>query len=387
MARRSKGDGGVYRATDGGWRGYVTLPNGSRKYVRAATKAEAEQKRKTLINQRDTTGISSGTWTLGEWLTHWINITADRHAQSTTHGYRDSVNRYLSDSFKHIRLDRLKIEHVEAEYDRLAALGLSGRTRHQVHAIVRVALKSARNRGHITFNPAAMAENKPKVERSQVTSLSESDVAAIESAAKGTRLEARWMLGLSLGLRPSEVAGLEWSALDWETGILTVGQQVQQLGKELILVADAKSESGNRYITVPTFLLELLREHRRAWLAENVGVEMWSPDHKPHSWMFTQYRRPGYPLSRSSDATSWRRLLEKAGVPHTRRYAARHTAASLLIAHGVDPWTVSEILGHSDATFTQKVYVHALAERKQQAALALDEMHRMRSSGTLSGTL
>lgn len=376
MSRRTKGEGGIYQSSDGGWRAYVTLPDGRRKYVRAKTKAEANQKRRDLLVRRDTVGISTSTETVGAWISHWIDMTAERHKPSTTHGYRYSVQRYLSPEFKNVKLDKLKIEHVEQEYQRLLETGLSGSTRHQCHSIIRAALKSAVQRGHIGFNPADLVENKPKIDRRQTQALSEADIRQIEKALAGTRSEARWMLALALGLRPSEVCGLEWKHLDWDNALLTVGQQVQQLGKQLVLVKGTKTDAGERIIRVPSFLMDLLRQHRLNWLQENTGVEMWSPDGEPHSWMFTRYRTPGMPLDRNSDATSWRRILEQAGLPHVRMYAARHSAATMLIAHGVDAHTVADILGHRDAVFTQRVYVHALAERKQQAADVLDEIYR-----------
>lgn len=376
MSRRTKGEGSIYQAADGSWRSYVTLQDGRRKYVRAATKAEANQKRKDLIARRDTVGISSSKHTIGSWVHHWIDITSDRHKPSTTYGYRYAFDKYVSDDFKRINLDALKIEHVEQEYQRLQDSGLAGSTRHQCHSVIRAALKSAVQRGHIGFNPADLVENKPKIQRQPVETFSEADIRQLEAALAGTRAEARWMLALALGLRPSEVRGLEWKHLDWDSGLLTIGQQVQQLGKDMVLISGTKTDAGERIIRLPAFLLELLRTHRLRWLQENAGTEMWSPDGEPHSWMFTQYRTPGKPLDRNSDATSWRRLLEKAGLPHTRMYTARHSAATMLIAHGVDSHTVADILGHRDAVFTQRVYVHALAERKDQAVDIIEAIYR-----------
>lgn len=375
MTRRSKGEGSIYQAADGTWRATVTLPNGKRKSVRAKTKAEANQKRKDLVARRDTIGIGDGKYTVGSWANHWIDITAERHKPSTTNGYRYSLNKYFSDEFKNIPLEKLKIEHVENEYQRLQDSGLAGSTRHQCHSVIRASLKSAVQRGHIAFNPADLVENKPKIERKQVDAFSEADIKQIEAALKGTRSEARWMLALALGLRPSEVRGLEWKHLNWKTSLLTIGQQVQTINNNLIIVGGTKTDAGQRIVKVPTFLMELLREHRINWLQENAGVEMWSPDDEPHSWMFTRFKRPGYPLSPNGDANSWRSILEKAGLPHTRIYTARHSAATMLIAHGVDAHTVADILGHRDAVFTQKVYVHALAERKDQAVDVMDQIY------------
>lgn len=387
MARRSKGDGTIFKAADGSWRARVTLSDGRRKEVRAATKAEADQKRKALLQRRDTTGIALGsTPTIGEWVAHWIEATAERHAKSTTVGYRRSLG-YFSAGFKDIRLNRLTIEAVEQEYQRLADSGKAGSTRHQCHAILRASLKSAIQRGHITMNFASLVENKPTPDRPKTDSLSLADIERIESALEGHRLQARWMLALALGLRPSEARGLEWSHLNFKTGLITVGQQVQTLEGELVFVGGAKTDSGNRIIRMPEYLLEMFKAFRLQWLTEHAGLEMWSPDGQPHAWMFTQERKPTHPLSHDSDSATWARVLERAGLPHSRSYITRHTAATVLIAHGVDAHVVAEILGHKDAVFTQRTYTHALAERKEQAANILDAIYAKQSAATLSATL
>lgn len=69
----------------------------------------------------------------------------------------------------------------------------------------------------------------------------------------------------------------------------------------------------------------------------------------------------GFPLS---DGNLRRRVLapavEAAGLPWVTFHAFRHTCASLLFEAGRDVKQVSEWLGHADAGFTLKVYVHLM---------------------------
>ncbi|MEZ3161499.1 tyrosine-type recombinase/integrase [Microbacterium sp. BWT-B31] len=90
--------------------------------------------------------------------------------------------------------------------------------------------------------------------------------------------------------------------------------------------------------------------------------------------MFTSARRPGRPVTDDGDSSQWRKILAAAGVPHTRRYSSRHTAASVLIGHGVDPASVAAILGHNDPGFTMRTYVHGIDERVTAAVSALDRV-------------
>ena len=68
--------------------------------------------------------------------------------------------------------------------------------------------------------------------------------------------------------------------------------------------------------------------------------------------------------------SAWQRARTKAGLPQARYHDLRHSCASILIASGVDLYTVGEILGHSQVQTTKR-YAHLQLERK---ATALDKL-------------
>lgn len=43
-------------------------------------------------------------------------------------------------------------------------------------------------------------------------------------------------------------------------------------------------------------------------------------------------------------------------------HRARHAWGSILIYKGIDLITISKLLGHSDTTITQKIYLHQIKE-------------------------
>jgi integrase len=49
-------------------------------------------------------------------------------------------------------------------------------------------------------------------------------------------------------------------------------------------------------------------------------------------------------------------LLARSGLPRLRFHDLRHSAASLLLAQGVPPRVVMEILGHSQIGVTMNLY-------------------------------
>ncbi len=50
----------------------------------------------------------------------------------------------------------------------------------------------------------------------------------------------------------------------------------------------------------------------------------------------------------------------------------RHTCASLLLAQGIPPRVVMEILGHSQISITMETYAHVMPTAMRDAADAID---------------
>jgi integrase len=65
-------------------------------------------------------------------------------------------------------------------------------------------------------------------------------------------------------------------------------------------------------------------------------------------------------------------LLEAAGLPSIRFHDLRHTAATLLLAQGVDPRTIMETLGHSQISLTLNTYSHVLLALQADAAVKMN---------------
>jgi integrase len=63
--------------------------------------------------------------------------------------------------------------------------------------------------------------------------------------------------------------------------------------------------------------------------------------------------------------------LKKAGIPHIKFYALRHTYAILLIEQKENIKYMQNQLGHSSLNVTLSVYVHLMKGENQEAACRL----------------
>ncbi len=76
----------------------------------------------------------------------------------------------------------------------------------------------------------------------------------------------------------------------------------------------------------------------------------------------------GGPMDDRNDYRAWVKLLRTAKVRRIRLHDGRHTAATLLLAEGVHPRVVMELLGHSAMRTTTDTYSHVMPALAQQAA-------------------
>jgi integrase len=88
----------------------------------------------------------------------------------------------------------------------------------------------------------------------------------------------------------------------------------------------------------------------------------------------------GTPIEPRSAVRDFKRILEKANGPETdakilvstRFHDLRHSAASLLLAQGVQLRAIMELLGHSTIALTANTYSHVMPSMMQDMADKMD---------------
>lgn len=152
-------------------------------------------------------------------------------------------------------------------------------------------------------------------------------------------------LAFTTGMRRSELIGLEWRDINFETGIINitrVGNYTSATGK---YTDSTKTKGSKRCVIVPTFMLDILAEYHkeqplaRVFVTEN-GEAMNS--NTPYNWL--------------------KRFCKRNNLPFYGIHKFRHFYASVLIQSGLDVATVSKCLGHSQISTTLNIYAHAFDE-------------------------
>ena len=146
------------------------------------------------------------------------------------------------------------------------------------------------------------------------------------------------------------------------------------IGGGLVLVP-VKSRASQAPLPLPKQIADLLKarkkEQARERIQEGPRWSGWIVNGKQANLVFTQPN--GRPLDCHDDWEEWYELLAEAGVKGIKPHAARHWAATMLVALGVHPRVAMEMLRHADVSTTLNLYAHAPSEDLRAAADALAE--------------
>jgi integrase len=308
--------------------------------------------------------------TLDGFLDLWLEGLNVR--PQTSAAYADTLKRYVRPHLGAVRVRDLSALEIAALYGRLAKQGLSPRTVRSVHEVLRNALEGAVDAKLLKANPAgvrAVRKAIPQRVRTERAVVEGDVLSAFLDAAHADEHTVYWLLLLFGGLRPSEALALRWADLAGDR-VRIRRVLVDRTGPaEDLRFGEPKSETSRRSVTLPTVVLEALKEHRKGQAATRLKAgQEWQDDD------LILCDDHGRPLRQGALRRRFARLLKDADLPAMRVYDLRHSTASLLLAAGESLKVVSERLGHSGIALTADTYSHLSPGMQERAADALQRL-------------
>lgn len=395
MARRDSGSGSIYKRKDGLWAASITLPDDPvtgkrrRRVITSKARATVITKLRELRKELDKSGdLPTSSPRLSVWLERWDKRHLATLKPSSAKSSRRVVALYIEPPLGKIRLDRLTPADVYRMHDYVTdTLKLSSSTANHAHRVLRKALTDAMRQGLISRNVATLVD-PPKLAVSMRKQLTADQAKqAIQKHASDPHLALRLALAFLTGMRPGEILGLTWGAIDLDRGIITVEWQLQALtyvhgcdpecdkkraascpqrtfdipdGQEIVQLRGSlhmlrpKSRKGWREVPIAPLLLDMLKIYKKEYAREH-----------PRGLVFV--REDGHPVPREQDWETWKQAMRDAGVPVITPHESRRTTATLLFELGVPEQTRMAILGHASGTVTRG-YTH-IADREAIAAM------------------
>jgi integrase len=281
---------------------------------------------------------------------------------STLTRYKLDVERKLVPRLGGLPLQRLTGAHLDELYAELLERGLSPASVRHVHAVAHRALRDA-VRNDLTPRNVADAATPPRVARKELSVWTADELRTFLAAVEDSRMYAAWWLLGTAGLRRGEVLGLRWQDLDRDTTRVAVVRSLVQRGRELAF-SEPKTKRGRRSLALDARNVAILEDHRRRQLTERIALGLGRPT--ADGLMFTDPL--GEPIKPDSFSQIFDRSVARLGLPKIRLHDLRHGAATLMLASGANPKTVSERLGHASTSFAMDVYAASVPALEEETA-------------------
>ena len=362
------------RTTPRGYTRYdvrLRLPDGKVVNKMFRTRREAEAYERSQLAARDRgawTDPRAGRTLLEDYSSAWLVARTVRGrplALRTVESYQYLLEDYILPTFGKREMAKITPEQVRGWHHGLltnAPKSVPSKAYRVLHAIFATAVDD----GIVGVTPCRI--KGASIERSQERPV----VTPEQAAALAGSIEPRWramVLVAAWGqLRFGELIGLRRRDVDLRSGTVVIHTQLVEPGKGQQQRGDPKSEAGRRTIRLPAFVVGELRKHLVTFVPPELDAPLFVGE------------RGGFPRRRNWSRI-WSRARRAAGVSErVHLHDLRHMGATLAAQSGGTTKELMARLGHSSPK-AALIYQHAVEERDQVIAQALDEIARKASDG------
>jgi integrase len=258
---------------------------------------------------------------------------------STIRGYRQVLDRYILPDLGDMKLQEIRVRHVQALIDDLLGQGLSGSTIRNALDPLRVIYRRAIVRELVTSSPMTNALEIPQSDgkRERVADVVEAEalIAAVPAEDRGL-----WATAMYAGLRRGELRALRVQDID----MVALEIHVERSWDSVEGPIDPKSKAGRRTVSI----YDLLRGH----LADHMLLVK----RQPQGLVFGRTESKSF--SPSAVSSRAKKAWKAAGLNPITLHECRHSAATLMIHAGANPKTIQNEMGHASIQITFDRYGH-----------------------------
>jgi len=347
----SKRGNNIYHRADGRWEGrYYYKGTGKYKSVYGKTMTEAKEKLDKLRKEAFTPSRKCH-YLVSDIMQMWLENRKSHIKESSFASYQNKIQKHIMPYFGRLKYSALTAEMLENFIAEKTSQGLSSKYVGDMVIIMKSAAKWAEI-NHSFLNQVRNVE-LPKAVKKETETFSSSEQKALFQTLNHSQNPTAVGIKLAIytGIRIGELCALQWKDIDFERGVLKVTKTVQRIShstnqsKSAVMITAPKSDTSVREIPLPVFVLDELRRIKRT---DNAYIVSGSEKIIEPRCFTNRYKS----------------VLKKVGVPSKKFHSLRHTFATNALQQGFDVKTLSEILGHSGANVTMRVYLHTSMERK-----------------------
>ena len=176
----------------------------------------------------------------------------------------------------------------------------------------------------------AEAVEPPRITRYEPRVLGWNEVHNLLSQITDRLYHTLVLLAIQTGLRRSELLGLQWRDVDFDTGALSVQRALIKLPSGQTVLTSPKTGRG-RVVALPLESVLALRTHRERQQAD-----------AQESGKFIFCHSGGSPLHPDMVSKAFGKMAKRANLKGVRLHDLRHTHASLMLTQGIHLKSLSQ---------------------------------------------
>ena len=306
---------------------------------------------------------------LREYLIYWLEEIYTPRIENTTRmlAAYTLYDLILPNMSQGIKLRYLSVEYLDALLEKVSKVCESAG--HKGRELLNIALKDAVVQGYISHNP--VPSTKPyKRKKARVTVLNKEELRVFLEKASENHWYLEILLGLFMGLRKGEIAGLKYADFNLSQKTLTISRQITsnpivpkgqgKIAEYQVIEKPPKTPNSFRTLKVPDAIMEevIARKALNDFRKERMGEAYIDQD-------YISCGENGLPHATASFNTALTKLCRRAGLPHLTVHSLRHMYASILTEQGVPLIKVSALLGHSSLNTTFEYYCEVMDETEK----------------------
>lgn len=292
-------------------------------------------------------------YTLINIIDLWLNTKNNLKIQSKQK-YENIIKIYIKDEFENKLMNKIDYKNYEEFFKKLSKKNVSISVQKTIIYIIKSALNFGFKNKYCNYVELDTIKFKKMHQNIYTLSLDEQRRIEQELLNKVNIRKCCLLLCLYTGLRVGEVCGLKWEDINFQAKTIQIKRTIQRIKntntdtKTILIESTPKSDTSNRIIPIPNFLIDILRRFRKE---ENFFLLSNSTSLYDPRLLESFYER----------------ILTKCLINHNKFHTLRHTFATRAIESKMDVKTLSEILGHSSIDITLKLYVHPSQELKKNS--------------------
>ena len=384
MARRMKGEGSLYQTKDKTWVCQYYDADGKRRTKRFQRKADGrdflDNLHQTASPQTDTRlpgqAVNHGN-TVGSWMDQWLETYARPTVKLSTYCSYEMMTRvHVKPSLGDILLVKLDPVTLQEFFNQKYSNGkttgeggLSAKTLRNLRNLFHLALEQARKNGLIQTN-LVEGVRLPKEQKREMRVLSREEQRRLMLACRAMPEPASFgvIFTLFTGLRMREVCGLRWDNVDMERRQFLVCETRNRLpnhddsieaSTSVCTVSTTKTDHSRRIV----YLCDELYQELSRYQEIQFSIMGQYPGYNAGRYVFCQEN--GEPYEPRTYQDLFKRCVSRAGIPGANFHSLRHTFATRALEQGMDPVTLSKLLGHANASITLDKYGHSFESQKR----------------------